>query len=275
MRLNVQVQADRAQRLVTSVPKQARFAAAWALNGAAFKAREDWRQEMARVFDRPKPYILNSIYVTRRATPASLIAEVLPRYAGGKGVDPAKVLQAEVMGGPRRPKRFEIALQRKGLLPSGFGAVPAKWLVTDPSIGDGHGGVRGSFIVRLLSYFEAFGEVGYRANANDKSRRRRAKRGKSERGFSTIRGVEYFISRGRGEFSGRGAWRNGQQQRLPAGIWQRSGIHGVDIKPVFLFVPLPRYRVRLDLTALRRRAREEHFPPLFAQAFRRAMETAR
>lgn len=87
--------------------------------------------------------------------------------------------------------------------------------------------------------------------------------------------MEYFVSRGRGEFTGRGSWKRGQQQHLRAGIWQRTGLYGADVKPVFLFTRMPRYRQRLNLQALAERAMGVHFPPLFEAAFRRAMETAR
>lgn len=292
MQLNIEVQAQRAQRLVAQIPRQARFAGAQALNGAAFQLRADWRAEMARVFDRPKPYVLDSIWVGRKARPDSLQAWVYPRDAGGKGVDPEKSLLAEVFGGRRRAKRFEVALQRAGILPPGFAAVPARWLVADPASGDGHGGVNGPFIVRLLSYLRAFGEQGYRANMTDKGRAKVSGRGRwidgrfrgahtkagaSGRGAYAYRkgGVDYFVSRGRGEYTGRGSWQNGQQQRLAAGIWQRTGTHGSDLKPVFLFTPLPRYRVRLQLAELAQQAMTVHLPSLYAAAFQRAMESAR
>jgi hypothetical protein len=292
MQINIQVQGvQEAQRRAAQVPRQARYAAANALNGAAFKAREDWQEQMRRVFDRPTPYVLNSIYVGKKATPDSLQAWVYPRDIGGKGVDPNKVLVAEVFGGPRRAKRFEVQLQRAGYLPAGYAAVPARWVTTDPEAADGFGGVRGSFIRRLLSYLQAFTSAGFDGNM---SQRRRAqlsgqgrwvngrfygahtKVGASRQGAAAYRGgVQYFVSRGQGEVTGRGSWKHGQHQHLARGIWQRTGLYGAVVKPVFLFVPLPRYRARLSLRELGERAMAEHFPALFEQAFQRAMATAR
>ncbi len=280
------------QQRVANLPKQMRYAGANALNSAAFKLREDWGGQIARVFDRPTPYIQNSPRVTRMARPDALQAWVAPAYQGGKGVEPAQVLAAEVFGGPRRLKRFEVAFQRKGILPGGMAMVPATWLLADPAAGDGFGGIKGSFIVRLLSYLQAFGEQGYRANMTDKNRAKLSGRGRwvngrfygantktgaGGQGAMAMRqgGVEYFVSRGRGEFSGRRSWKNGQQQHLPAGIWQRSGIYGAVVKPVFLFTRMPRYTVRLDTAALAQRAMQVHLPPLYRAALQRALATAR
>ena len=299
MQLTFQIQgAAEAQRRIAQVPKQARFAAAQALNGAAGLLREDWKAELVRAFDRPTPYITDSIRVQGYATRENLRAVVGPRYPGGKGVDPEKVLLAEVLGGPRRPKRFEVALRRAGILPNGLAAVPATWVTTDPASADGFGGVSGPFIVRLLSALRAFGEVGYRANATDRTAAKRSGRGRwvngrfygahtkvgaSGRGAAAFRqgGVEYFVSRGRGSTiitrrqAAAGRFGDGADQHLPAGIWQRTGLYGAVVKPVFLFTRMPRYRQRLGLQALADRAMGVHFPPLFQAAFRNAMATAR
>lgn len=276
----------RALRRIENVQKQARFAQARALNSTAFDLRARIQERMRAVFDRPTPYIVDSIWVGKKADPESLEAWVYPRERGGKGVDPARVLLAQVTGGRRRAKRFEVALQRIGVLPAGMGTVPAKWVVA--SHGDGFGNVKGSFIVRLLSYLQAFGEQGYRANMSEKKRKAIAKTGRrfqngqvivrgglKLKGLAQIRGVEYFVSMGPGEWTGRRSWRNGKRQHLARGIWQRSGIHGSDVKPVFLFVPLPAYSKRLDLPVLAREVVAERYPQHFEAEFARALASAR
>lgn len=294
MHITVQVRGvEQAQRRVAQVPKQARFAAAGALNDAAFVARDEWVALMQRVFDRPSPYVTSSIWVGKRATASDLSAWIYPRDNGGKGVDPEKVLLAEAHGGVRRPKRFEVALQHAGILPRGLAAVPATWVTVDPTTADGFGGVKGSFITRLLSYLQAFTTSGFMANMSDRRKAQlsgrgrwingrfygaHTKKGQTREGAHAVRqgGVEYFVSRGKGEkFTGRGSWKHGQEQHLPAGIWQRTGLYGAVVKPVFLFTRMPRYSARLELRALAERARTETFPPRFAERFRRAMETAR
>ena len=123
-----------------------------AINDTAFEARVDLQEAMRQEFDRVTPYMVRSVWVAK-ATVENQTATVWPRYMGGKGVDPAKILLAQVRGGPRRNKRFEVALQRAGLLPQGMAAVPAGGL--DPAHVDAYGNVKGSFIVQLLSYLKA------------------------------------------------------------------------------------------------------------------------
>lgn len=255
---------------VRSLPRQLRFAAAGAINDVLFEARQAEQRAMRDVFDRPTPYIVNSVLV-RTATADKLAGELYVDFWGrGKGVAPEKVLAAQVFGGRRRAKRAEVALQRAGLLPQGFGMVPAAAAPLDA-----YGNVRGPYIVQLLAYFKAFSEVGYRANMTDKRRKALAKRGKSARGFSAINGVEYFVSRGQAETTGRGAWRKGHMQHLPRGIWQRSGIHGSTIKPVFLFVRLPTYWRRLDFDHIAAQVVQGAFPARLAARLQRALATAR
>jgi|CXWL01.1.fsa_nt_gi hypothetical protein len=244
-----------------SVDKQVRYAAATALNATAFSARADVQQEMRRVFDEPTPYILSAPRVTKKASPTDLAAVIEPKYPGGKGVDPVNILRPEVQGGARKLKRAEVALQRVGILPRGLYLVPAKWLLTSDKADD-FGNVKGSFIVQLISYLRAFGEQGYRANMTDKRKARLAKRGKSPGGFARIGGVEYFVV-------------NRIGQHLAQGIWQRSGTHGGDTKPVFLFARRPRYQPRLDMVAVAGKTMAREFAGRFRLALNAALASAR
>lgn len=261
---------------VRDLPRQMRFASARALNDVAQQhVRPALQAEMDSSFDRPTPFIKNSIWVDR-ASPDSLVAKLYPRYLGGKSVNPANVLQAEVRGGGRRAKRAELAFQRVGILPPGWFMVPSNVLLADSNKTDGYGNVRGSFIVQLLAYFNAFGEQGYRANMTDKRRGALAKVKRSANGFIQVRGVQYFVSHGRGT---RGAnaleGRAGRQQHLPPGIWSRSGTHGVDVKPVFLFVRAPHYSVRYRMGDVVNNTVRRVLPRLLADSVKRALATAR
>jgi hypothetical protein len=277
-------------RLRGSLPRQLQFGASRALNDVAYKVREAMVQGMRQAFDRPTPYILKSPWVGKTATRDSLEAWVYPRDVGGKSVDPSKVLRASVAGGQRRLKRFEIALQRAGILQPGLAAVPAPRIVTGRE-GDGYGGVRGPFIVRLLSYLQAFGEQGYRANMTERNRLRLSGRGRWEgrfigaqtkryaasRGAMAYRqgGVEYFVSKGRGQYTGRGSWKNGQRQHLAAGIWERSGLRGASVKPVFYFRAIPSYQARLPLKDIGDQVVVKHLPAAIQQRTDEAVRTAR
>lgn len=216
-------------------------ATADALNDTAFMLRREMQAEMGRVFDRPTPYILRSVQV-KKATALTMRAEVGPEYMGGKGVDPAKVLAAEVAGGRRRDKRSEVALRRVGILPPGYvTTIPEKPL---PGSDDGRGNLRGPFITQLLSYFAAFGEQGYRANMTQKRKDKLANVGRTANGYKTINGVQYFVSpvgmRGVSDMKNRA-------RHLAPGIWARSGTHGSNVRPVLMFVRLPTYAVKLSM----------------------------
>lgn len=116
---------------------------------------------------------------------------------------------------------------------------------------DNFGNPKPSLIVKLIAYFNAFGEQGYRANMTDKRRERLAKKSGNK-----IGGVVYFISRGKGMWYGR-------QQHLAAGIWAKRGTHGVDIAPVFLFVKKGSYRQVIDLSSIGESTVIRHWKPEF------------
>lgn len=242
-------------------------AATQALNDTAFKLRKDVQAEMRAVFDRPTQYILSSVQV-KKATEQKLEAIVEPTYMGGKGVEPSKILKAEVYGGPRRLKRSEVLLRDKGILPSGYYTVPgygAKHLF------DQYGNLRGSFIVQLLSCMQAFKEQGYRANMTQKRKDKLANRGKTASGYAVINGVEYFVSQGQLP-GGKGVHDKANPTwHLPPGIFARSSIHGFKLTSILMFVKQPTYRKRLDLESL---ADPAKLQTQFTKNFRYRLEKA-
>lgn len=242
MEIRVEIQGiEKVQAQLAKIGGQLKNAAADALNDTAFMLRREMQAEMGRVFDRPTPYVLRSVQV-KRASAITLRAEVGPEYLGGKGVDPAKVLAAEVAGGARRDKRSEVALRRVGLLPPGYvTAIPKE---PYPGSDDGRGNIRGPFIVQLLSYFQAFSEQGYRSNMTQRRKDKLADAGRTASGYKTINGVQFFASlpgqRGVSDLKNRA-------RHLAPGIWARSGTHGSNLRPVLMFVRLPSYAVRLSM----------------------------
>jgi hypothetical protein len=218
--------------------QQANEAYAKAINDTAYQVRRAMQAEMASVFDRPTPYILRSSQV-KQATADNLVATVEPTYYGGKGVDPQKILAAQADGGPRRDKRSEAALRRVGILPGGYQtAIPD---VPYPGSDDGNGNLKGSFLAHLISYFQAFGEQGYRANMKDRTRKNL-----QEKGTKSMAARRYFISYGK--------LRGNRSSHLAPGIWAASGTHGVMVQPVLMFVKTATYRPRLDMERIAKRA---------------------
>ncbi len=212
IRIDVTTNAAQVARELDATAKRIQRATVIGLTRTAVQVKAAIRAELPKVFDRPTPWTLNSLFVA----PAKFAQEVpearvwIKDDTGGKGIAPTQYLLPEIEGGPRNWKRSERALQRAGFLGADEQIVPAAGATLDA-----WGNVQRGLIVQLLSYFAAFGEQGYRANATDRSRARRAKRGRTEEGFVTIRGVEYFISRGPGMWYGR-------LQHLPRGIWARA-----------------------------------------------------
>lgn len=244
--LNFTLEARNLERVRDKIARLGRQgvadAAVKALNDVAFNVRRAMQEEMRAVFDRPTPYVVSSVRVDL-ATAERPQAVILPTYMGGKGVDPQKVLQAQADGGTRRDKRSEVALRRAGVLPPGYQtAIPRE---PYPGSDDGRGNLRGPFIVQLLSYLQAFGEQGYRANMTARRRERLAQRGTSESGAARIGGVVFFVAYGK--------LRGGPSAHLAPGIWAKSGTHGANLRPVLMFVRRGSYARRLDMQAIARK----------------------
>ena len=232
---------------------QAAKAYAKALNDTGFEIRRAMQDEMRAVFDRPTDYILRSPFV-RMATAAKLSVTIEPTYMGGKGIDPQKILDAQTWGGRRRDKRSEVALKRAGILPAGYQtAIPDEARGGPyPGSDDGKGNLRGPFLVQLISYFQAFGEQGYKANMSDKGYLR------VHRGTKKQAGRRYFVTYGKTRGGPRITQKGEQDERtahLAPGIWAASGTGGADVRPVLMFVrPGRGYQPRFDMDKVAKRA---------------------
>ncbi len=209
---------------------QAAEAYAKAINDTAFHVRRTMQAEFRNEFDRPTNYVVQSPRV-KMATPDKLSASIEPTYMGGKGIDPQKILQAQEYGGTRRDKRSEVALRRAGILPNGYCTVIPQ--VPYPGSDDGRGNVRGPFLVQLITYFQASGEQGFRANMTDK--RKRA----INKGTAKTSGRRYFVAYGH--------LRSGKTSHLAPGIWAASGTYGGLVMPVLMFVRTPNYRPLISM----------------------------
>lgn len=201
---------DQLKRLGSEQLKQASAAA---LNDAAFKARAGMQAQMRRVFNNASPYLVKSVQV-EKATPDRLEAWAGPRKMAGGGTDPQSILRAQVEGGQRRNKRFEVALRSIGALPSGWKAVlpPTPY----PGSVDSRGDLKPRFAQQLIAHLAGT--------------RRAAPR---SRGRTPTPAVRYFVAK--------------TGQRLKPGIWAATGRAP---QPVLLFVSSASYRPRLDMDAV-------------------------
>ena len=123
-------------------------------------------------------------------------------------------LYPNTYGVKRGHKPFEAALYRKGIIKSGWYAVPGRGVQLD-----GYGNVPASLYVQIIAFFNAFPEAGSKQNMTDATRARRKKGTKKKYGF------EYF------------ALKNANGSMLP-GIYKRTYTgFGTAIDAMFIFVP--------------------------------------
>lgn len=190
------------------------------VNHVANIAAKKVREAMQKVFDRPTPYTLNSVYVM----PAKVVSTEAFAYIAikdwpDKGIAANKYLSPQIYGGGRNLKRSEEALMRKGFLPTGS-------LATAPGKGmklNAHGNIPGSTMVSILSGLGAFNEAGYIANRTTKSAAKKEKSTKKPRQFAV------FDPPGEGVL----------------GVYERYGTDKRKIKLLIAFVKMPDYKPRL------------------------------
>lgn len=270
-----------------SVKKQLPFAMALAITNTAHAARRGLISKLEAGLDRPKPYTTRQAIQARRASKDSLSFEVgvgVQYDAPSKGTPYEKVLNHHFTGGVRPFTKFEGALRRAGLLRNGEIAVPG-----GAAPMDAFGNMSNGFIVKVMSILRLFSEQGYSANETQAARRKRenvrqrrrtgggfdyevkSSRGKRiKRNFVEIAGKAYFVSRG---MSSTGPRR--MSQHLPAGIWEKSGIHGSKVKPLVMFVKAGTYSKRFDFEQTVSSIVNDRWQAEFKSAMARALATAR
>lgn len=154
-----------------------------AVNALAYGARDAIKADMARTFDRPTPYTLNSLRVTPVAEndvlagAAEAVVDFKPEgttKTTGRGA--RKYLRAQIDGGVRRIKGFEKALGLESAFNSqGAGvkriAVPAKWAEIDQ-----YGNIKQGQLKKIISYLRLGADVGYTSNRNANRRSRGVRR---------------------------------------------------------------------------------------------------
>jgi len=116
------------------------------------------QEEMKKVFDRPTPYTLNSVYT--RLNSSDMSVDIGLKEWGDKGTAASEYLKPQIFGGSRPMKRSEKYL--------GSYYVPGAGARLNQ-----YGNIPGSQITQILSALKAFPEVGYLANVTDRSKGRR------------------------------------------------------------------------------------------------------
>jgi hypothetical protein len=237
-----------------ALQRQVPFATKLMLDALALGVKTEQEREIRRVFDRPTPYTQRSVFL-QRATKRRLQARVWVKDDLA-GAPDTNYLDSQVFGGPRRMKRFERALQRAGVLPAGWYAVPG-----DAAQRDGYGNMTRAQLVQIVAFFDAFGQQGYRANLGDRGRERlrRGTRGRvAKEFFVAVPGIR-------------------QTAHMTPGVYEAvfTAFGRATPRPVLIFVRNVAYRKRLDFEGVARRYIARNAERAWADAWAEAVRTAR
>lgn len=254
IQLSVRVELREAMKALENLRNdQIPFAIAYSLTQCAKAAQQDVTREIGRVFDRPTPFTLAAVRV-KPATKRDLVAEVKLKDEAFKGNPAVRWLIAQVRGGARNRKGFEKLMQRAGVMPGGWYAVP-----TSNAPLDRYGNVPGSIINRILSQVQASRDVLTRETAASRARNtRRAIKRREGRYFAAVPG-------------------NPRTKHLKPGIYERVTFgFGNAIRPVFLFQSTPpSYSKRLPFEDIVQRAVARELVSQFKRGFELARATQR
>jgi len=239
--INISANVDEAIKKLGAMSSQIPFVTSLAINRTGQKVVAKEEHEIRDVFDKPTPYIQKSVFL-RPSNKTNLTAIIGLKDFASKGNPASKILSAEIAGGSRRLKRYEVALRRVGALPNGYYTVPGAAAKIDQ-----YGNIVRSQITQMLSYFQAFPEAGYKANTTQDKKDRLAKGSKKKMG------VSYFV---------------GRVGRSPLGIWMRiHSAFGSAVKPMLMFVPSAQYQPILDFKFVAENTVNKEFAEEFERAF--------
>lgn len=265
--------------------RRLRASVATALTRTAVAVRGELQGKMASALDRPTPYTNRNLRYTA-ATAKGLQASVgfdivanqdmYGRVTGytdmGRGQTPVgKYMNDQIEGGPRREKRFEIALRRVGILPAGWFVVPGERAKLDAYGNQSPGEIR-----QILSWFDAAELV-----AGSRQNMRAAGRAKRAKGTSKKAGFEYHVIRP-GQVvkrswarntSAAGPSRSRGTKRMQPGIYRVTRhTMGNQIEPIMIFVQSAGYRPRFDFYGAARRAVDRIYPQQVERAILEARQ---
>lgn len=255
--INIKVDTKSVLRQLANIKdKQLPFATSLAINRTANKVKERQQHEIRDIFDRPTPYIQNSIFV-KPSNKNTLTAKVgIKDQSFGKGVPAIKPLRAEISGGERRLKRYEIALRAIGALPNGYATVPGEAAEID-----GYGNIKSGQIRQILSYLQANKESGFVSNSTAETR------AKLRKGTKKRSGVSYFV----------GAPGGG---RSPLGVWRRTHSGSLTgpskpLQPILIFVKSTNYEPIYDFKFVAETTVKREWDSQFVKAWQEAERTAK
>jgi hypothetical protein len=245
--------------ILSAVPNQAAYAGMLGLNRTAEAARAELMWAMNQAFDKPTPWVLNSLRV-RYATKSKMLARIAYQDKAkdnSEGGEAARsMLEPHVNSGARRYKAVEVRLYRSNILPAGWNAVPGAGAELDA-----YGNMRPGQVSQLLNVLGTYTEEGYnKANSKTVDKLKKGNKKKGTYGF------EYWINR---------PGNNSPGKHIPPGIYKRiiTGF-GTSLKPILIFVKGAKYKQRLDFFGITQRVAERELVSNMREAMELAMTTA-
>lgn len=252
MKITVNVNGlEKVRKALADFPKKANYAAVAATNKSLEWAATDVRREMRRVFDKPTPWVLNSLRM-RYATTREPVAQLA--FKDRDSVNNSRTMvEPHVYGGQRHFKAMETRLMGIGLLPSGYNVVPGAAAKLN-----GFGNMSQGQISQILNVLGAYTESGFN-KANLNTIKRLAKGGLKSSQYGQY-GFVYWVNRVGNP--------DPRARHLQPGVYQRvkTGF-GSTLKPVLIFVKRANYRPRLDFYGIAKRTVNERFASEFDKAF--------
>lgn len=249
MRISIQSNFANVAARITELGRQGPYVAAVALTRSIKDGQAAFKEEMQNSLDRPTAYALNGTFI-KTATKTRIEARLWVKdNVASKGTPADRFLLPNVFGGGRGQKGMERMLQRSGLMPAGWYAVPAAGAQLD-----GNGNVKRGQITQILSQLKVQRGAGHESRASGSTRSNRT---------IARQGVTYFALPG------------GNRGLAPGIYLKRRFGHGTAIRPVFLFVEQAQYKTRLRFFEVAGDTVNARFPEHFATEMARAIATAR
>lgn len=272
--------------------EQVPYAASLALTGVAGHAQASTVEQIRARLHMPTRYTLDALFI-KPATKARLESMVYVKDGKGarrytnerfpslgaqfvaEGLNADKTIGHLFKGGSREWKGIEWRFKEKGILPRFMAMVPGAGCPLDAN-----GNIAKDFLMQMLAYFEAFRDPKQNMSAERRAEYLKGKTNLAGRrsAGAVINGIEYFISRGPGQWFGGHSWKRGRTQHLAPGVWQRVR-HGSSgrsfVRPVLMFVRQPTgYRRYFDLEQIAEAALAQHWQAEWERGFEIAMRTA-
>lgn len=265
--------------------RRLRGTVATALTRTAVAVRNELQRKMDAALDRPTPYTRRHLRyeaATAKALDASVSFDMeVRRDSSGRvtGVNPmgraqtpvGKYMNDQIEGGPRRDKRFELALRRVGLLPLGWFAVPGECAKIDAFGNQSPGEIR-----QILSWFDAAELVtGSTQNMRAAGRTKRAQGTKRKAGweYHVIRPGQVVKRSWARNTSAAGPSRSRGTHKMQPGIYRVTNIAPRrKIEPIMIFVKSASYKPRWDFYGDAKREVDRIYPVEIETAIKQALE---